>query len=221
MVDASGQGEHLAPLVGGPACRDQRTRGVRGLDHEHGLRERGDQPVAQREVLRARRLLGLALGEEQSAFEDTRQEVALRPGAGDAIAQDRDRAAARVERSPVGALVDAARVARDDHDAGLREHAREAPRLRLAVGRRRARTYERHARSCGEQLRASPQPERLRRSVDRPQGLGPETRVGQDPQGARAGVHILKTARRPGSCGLAADFLQRPQGMETSATMPA
>ena len=45
IMDGTGQGEHLATLLGGQPRRDQRTRTQAGLDHQGAQRQAGNDEV--------------------------------------------------------------------------------------------------------------------------------------------------------------------------------
>ena len=135
------------------------------LDHQHRLGQRGDDPVARRELPAARRRPGRVLGDAgrpRAAIVGEQRGVAIGIDDVDAAAEHGERRAARVERAPVRGRVDPERAARDDREALPRGRRRELARepARRHARRPRAPTIARRRSVAAGQ--PSDVPERLR-----------------------------------------------------------
>ena len=135
----AGHRHHLAPRLGGQPRGDQRAGPRRGLDHHRPALDPGDDPVAVREMARARLGPGRHFGEHQPALVQRRLPLLVfrRVEDVDAAGDDADRAA--VQRAVVRRAVDPAGQARDDDQVLLpeivRQAAREAARGRRGIAR--------------------------------------------------------------------------------------
>src|SRR2546425_12457427 len=100
-VDGAGGREHLAALLDGQACGEERAALARGLDNERAEREAADDAVAAREVLGERRAARREFRHQHAVLADARGErrVLGRIDAIKAGTEDRHREAACGERS--------------------------------------------------------------------------------------------------------------------------
>ena len=168
----AGHRQHLAALLGGQPRGDQRARLQLRLDHHHGQRQAGDQPVAAREVAGLGLGAGRALGDDAALLGDLAIEAGVlgRIDVVDAAAQHRHRAGG--QRALVGRRVDAARQARDDRPSPPRR-GRGRGRGRSAGRRpRRSRAPTMATAAAAQQGGVAPRPDQRRRRIERGQQGG-------------------------------------------------
>ena len=189
--------EAAATLFERPRRRDQRTGARRCLDHDRGIAEAADDPVAPWECALGGSDIGCQLRHDRATGVDDRLAEApmrRRPQHGVTATDDGDRDATRSDRGFVGRTVDPERQPRDDGRVGCDQRLRD-PRRDVAPGHRRAAgPHDRHGTVTGERRLPTPEVEHVRRHRDRRE----PDRIGRLLHGDHTDIESAQAADDPG-----------------------